>query len=244
MNAFTARLLVVGLAAFWSSPLAAQLAANPVYFSPKGPTGLTLAADFGTTLSSSLDGIDASNKPNHVGLRAILGIPMLTVGLGAGVYSPDVAGEDKETQFAGTLAFKIFSPPLVPIGIAVQAGAGFLQVGEGAGAFKTMDVPVGLGVAVRPPTPGISIEAWAAPRVQLRRVSFGGNSATQTGVGASAGVNLGMPVGLGLHLGADWSRHNRKTQGTLNLGESESIVFGVGLHYTFTIPGLPMVPMI
>ncbi|GBD31469.1 hypothetical protein HRbin33_00421 [bacterium HR33] len=224
--------------------LAAQLFANPVYFSPKGPNGLTVAVDFGTTLQTQLDDVEASAKPNNVGARAILGLPMFSVGVGAGIFNPDVSGLDKEVQLSGQAAVKIFSPPLLPVGVSLQAGAAYLQQGSGATAVKFIDVPLGLAVGVKPPSPAVSFEAWAAPRVQLRRVSFTGSSATQAGIGASAGVNLGMPMGLGLHLAADWSRLSRKTSGTINLGKTETLIFGVGLHYTFTIPGIPMVPVI
>lgn len=246
MTRYVARLGSVGLAlGFMASPLAAQLAASPVYFSPKAPSGLTLAADFGTTMQWKLDGVDANAKPNHVGVRALLGLPLVNVGIGGGIYNanPDVGSVDKEIQFSATAALKVFSPPLVPVAIALQAGAGYLKQGSGALALKTIDLPVGVAVGVKPPTPGVSFEAWGAPRVQLRSTSFGGNSATQTGIGASAGVNLGMPMGLGLHVAADWSRLSRKTSGTLNLAKNEGIVIGIGVHYTFTIPGIPMVPV-
>lgn len=245
MKRLTSSLAVAGLLlAFGPGALAAQLLANPVYFSPKAPNGLTVAVDFGTTLQTQVDDVEATAKPNNVAARAILGLPVFSVGVGAGVFNSDLPGADKELQFSGQAAVKIFSPPLLPVGVSVQAGAGYLQQGSGAAAVKTIDVPLGLAVGVKPPSPVVSFEAWAAPRVQLRRVSAAGNNATQAGIGASAGVNLGMPMGLGLHLAADWSRLSRKTSGPLNLGKTETLIFGVGLHYTFTIPGIPMVPVI
>lgn len=255
MNAFTARLVpfrgvgtalaAVGLAlGVTASPLAAQLAANPVYFSPKSGTGLMLAADFGTTLDAKVGGFDTGSNPNHVGVRASLGLPIINFGVGVGVFDPDVTGADKDVQFSAHVALKLFSPPLLPVGVSLQAGAGYLKQGSGVLEVTTMSVPIGIGIAVKPPTPGVSLEAWGAPRVHLRSTSVGDNSAMQAGVGASAGVNLGMPMGLGVHVAADWARHSRKTSGPLNLSESEVLVFGVGLHYTFTIPGLPIVPVI
>lgn len=246
--------LVIGALA---RPAGAQLLGNPVYFSPKQPTGLTLALDFGSTLNLKYDGakyvVDgASVKPNNLGARATLGLPLITVGVGVGIYNPDltVAGvsADKDVQFMGNAALKIFSPPLVPIGISLQAGAGYLRQGSGTGAVKTISVPIGLGVAIKPPTPGVSVEVWGAPRVQLNAVSVsGGGSRAQAGIGASGGVNLGMPMGLGLHLAVDYTRMSAKASagtGGLALPETQSMVFGAGLHYTFTIPGLPIVPII
>ncbi len=208
--------------------LAAQVAANPVYLSPKGPNGLTLAFDFGTTVANG------AQKPNHVGGRAILGLPIVKIGVSGGLWNSDVAGADKEFQFGGTAAISLFSPPLVPVGIQAQVGAGFLSVGSGAGALKVMNVPLAIGIGVKPPTPGVSVELWGAPRLQITRTEVGIFSSTDTGVGASGGINLGMPMGLGLHAALDM----------LNMNSSTTIVFGVGLHYTFTLPGVPLVPVI
>src|SRR3970282_1334521 len=72
---------------------------------------------------------------------------------------------DKETQFMGSAALKFFSPPLVPVGISLQAGAGYLKQGSGAGAVKTISVPIGVGVAIKPPTPGLAVEVWGATRM-------------------------------------------------------------------------------
>lgn len=218
----------------------AQLAANPVYFSPKAPVGLTLAVDFGTTLQTKAGGATLTTKPNHLGARAILGLPIVNVGLGGGVWNSDVPGADKETQLMASAAVKLFSPPLIPVGIALQAGAGYLQVGSGATAVKSYSVPIGVGVAIKPPTPGLSVEPWVGPRVQLQRTSAGGASETRVGVGVSGGVNAGMPGGLGVHAALDWAQFAAK--GTTP--KVQTMVLGVGLHYTFTIPGLPMVPVI
>lgn len=208
--------------------LAAQVEANPVYLSPKGPNGLTLAFDFGTTVANG------AQKPNHVGGRAILGLPIVKLGVSGGLWNSDVAGADKEFQFGGTAAISLFSPPLVPVGIQAQVGAGFLS----AGGFKVMNVPLAIGIGVKPPTPGVSVELWGAPRFQITRTEVTvlgvAVSSTDTGVGASGGINLGMPMGLGLHAALDM----------LNMNSQTTIVFGVGLHYTFTLPGVPLVPVI
>jgi hypothetical protein len=225
-------------------PVTAQLVANPVYFSPKTPIGLTLAADFGNALSTKFGSAKSTVHPNHVGVRALLGLPIISIGVGAGRYNPDTSGVNSETQFAADAALKLLSLPLVPVGIALQAGAGYLQTGSGVNAAKLYNVPIGLGVSVKPPTPGLSVEPWVAPRVQLRAYSAGGTSTFQTGIGVSGGVNLGLPTGLGLHAALDWSKLSAKTKGTLNLPDTETMLLGIGLHYTFTIPGLPMVPVI
>jgi hypothetical protein len=229
-------------------PAAAQLAATPVYFSPKQPVGLTLALDFGSTLNLKYDGVKQTEKPNNLGARALLGLPFITLGVGVGSYNPDVTGADKAVQFMGSAALKLFSPPLVPIGLSLQAGAGYLKQGPAGSEVKAISVPVGIGVAIKPPTPGLSVEVWGAPRLQFNAVSVtGGGSRAQAGIGASGGVNLGMPMGLGLHVAADYTKMSAKASagtGGLTLPQTQTLVLGVGLHYTFTIPGLPMVPVI
>ena len=233
--------VVLGTAA----PAGAQLAANPVYVSPKQPTGLTLAADFGTTLRTDTSGIKRADKPNHVGLRATLGLPFVAIGVGGGQWNSDAG--TKKTQFSGNLGLKLFSPPLVPVGLSLQAGAGYLQIGSGATAVKTIGVPIGIGIAVKPPSPSVSFEVWGSPRVQLNAVKQGGSSRLQAGIGASGGVNVGMPMGLGLHLALDWTKMSAKASagtGSLTLPATQTMVLGIGLHYTFTLPGLPMVPVI
>ena len=167
-----AGLSVLAVALGTAAPAGAQLAANPVYVSPKAPNGLTLAADFGTTLSTkaTIAGVTttATNKPNHVGLRATLGLPFVAIGVGGGQWNSDAG--TKETQFSGNLGLKLFSPPLVPVGLSLQAGAGYLQIGSGATAVKTIGVPIGIGIAVKPPSPSVSFEVWGSPRVQLNAV--------------------------------------------------------------------------
>lgn len=253
MKGYVVRFGVAALVACaLAKPAAAQLAATPVYFSPKQPVGLTLAMDFGSTLNLKQNDVQyavggQAVKPNNLGARAALGLPFITLGVGAGSYNPDISGADKSLQFMGSAALKLFSPPLVPIGLSLQAGAGYLKQGSGVSAVKTISVPIGVGVAIKPPTPGMSVEVWGAPRLQLTAVSMVGSSRAQAGIGASGGVNLGMPMGLGLHVAVDYTKLSAKASagtGSLALPETQQLVLGVGLHYTFTIPGLPMVPVI
>src|SRR5262245_17265298 len=110
-----------------ASPAAAQLQGLPVYFTPKGGIGLTLAGDFGRAASTKVNGVAAANKPNAIGGRAILGLPFITVGVGAAIYDPKITTQNNEMQYAGTLALKVFGAPLVPIAVSAQVGAGYLK---------------------------------------------------------------------------------------------------------------------
>ena len=52
-------------------------------------------------------------------------------------------------------------------------------------------------------------------------------------------------MGLGLHVAVDWQKINDKNvTPTLALLENKPMTLGIGLHYTFRLPGLPGVPMV
>ncbi|HLQ23933.1 MAG TPA: hypothetical protein VK132_12045 [Gemmatimonadales bacterium] len=243
MNRLTSLAVATALSVV-AHPAVAQLQNLPVYFSPKGGTGLTISADYGQATSTKIDGIPLLNKPTALGGRVSLGLPIVTVGIGAAVYDPKVTTIANSAQYMGSAAFKVFGGPLIPIAVSLQAGVGYLSQGSGVFASKTVNVPLGVGVAVNVPTPGASIEPWAAARVHINSVTAGTASNTQTGYGLSGGVNLGLPIGVGLHAAVDWSSFPAKTSGTLNLLKRETVVLGVGLHYSIKLPGLPGVPLV
>lgn len=215
-----------------SNSAAAQLAGNPVYFSPNHGPGFSLLGDFGRGVN------DESGKTNFYGGRAILGLPMASFSAGAGVWDANVTGLDKEITFMGSAAVNVVKGPLVPVAVSIQAGAGYLKTGSGVTEAKFWNFPIGIGFAIDAPSPVVDVEPWAAPRIHIRRVSVGGNSATQFGFGASAGLNLTLPAGLGFHAVLDWARFSEKTSGPLNLAEVKPLIVGVGAHYRFSIPSL------
>ncbi|MCH9014235.1 MAG: hypothetical protein IH877_00940, partial [Gemmatimonadetes bacterium] len=150
---------------------------------------------------------------------------------------------DKEITFAGKAAVQVFGGPLVPVSVSVQVGAGVTKFGEPTdflGELTVTTIPIGVGIGINVPTPGASIEPWIAPRLQVTRVSSslpGLSSNTDTNVGISAGLNVGFASGLGLHLAVDYLN-------VTGAGAEDPITFGIGLHYTFKLPGIgvPMVP--
>ena len=99
---------------------------------------------------------------------------------------------------------------------------------------------------VNVPTPGIGIEPWIMPRFNLSRTSFGGESITQTGFGASGGVNINLPMGLGVHVVVDFAKFGETTSGMMTALESSPMTAGIGLHYKIAVPslGLPLVPVV
>jgi hypothetical protein len=243
-------LSLLGLSLAAATPALAQLQALPVYFSPKGGTGISINGDFGRVSSAKADGFSLSSHPTSIGGRVYLGLPIVTLGVGAASYDPKVVTLQNETQYMGSAAFKVFGGPLVPVAVSLQVGAGYLKQGQGIFALKTVSVPIGLGVAINIPTPGASLEPWVAGRVQLNSSSTGGGgtslSQTRTGIGVSGGLNMGLPIGLGLHVAADWSSFGAKTTSPIPdlRTKLEMLTIGVGVHYMIRLPGLPGVPIV
>jgi opacity protein-like surface antigen len=218
-----------------SAGAAAQLNSLPVFVSPKGGTGLTLAVDYGRGLN------DASGQNTAWAARATIGLTALTVGAGIGTVNPQVSFSDRdaELQYMGNAALRIFGGPLVPVAVNIHAGLGFLQREVGTGVDRRVyNVPVGVAAALNVPTPGFSIEPWIAPRFQVTRHEQGGDSDHQTGFGLSAGVNVGFANGLGIHGAVDWTDLGAASLVSPgDIADVSPAVLGIGLQYGFRLPG-------
>lgn len=213
----------------------AQLNSMPVFVSPKGGTGLTLAVDYGRGMN------DASGQNTAFAARATIGLTALTVGAGVGTVNPRVSFTDRdwELQYMGNAALRVFGGPLVPVAINLHAGLGFLEREVGTGVDRRIyNVPVGIGAALNVPTPGFSVEPWVAPRFQVTRYEQGGDSDHQTGFGFSAGVNVGFANGLGIHGALDWTDLSAASLVSPDdIASVSPAVLGLGLQYGFRLPG-------
>ncbi len=219
--------LALGFAVF-TSPAAAQLNSIPVYFNPKGGTGFTLAGDFGKGVNTE------SGKNTALGVRASFGGGPFSIGAGIGTVNPTVGAQrESEIQYMGNAALRLVGGPLIPVSVAVQAGVGYLKQDIPAGtttvSVKTLNVPIGVGIGLSVPTPGFSFDPWIAPRVTINAVEILGTTVSNSGVGVSGGVNLAFVMGLGLHLGFDWTK----------VGGVSPFIIGAGVHYKFGPPGVP-----
>lgn len=214
--------LVLGLSA---RPAAAQLMNSPVFFSPNAGTGLTVGADYGLGVN------DNSGKGYSINGRAELGLPMINVGIAVGQFQPN-GGGNGTINFAGNAGLTLMSLPLTGVSVSAHAAAGYWS----KSGTSNLSVPIGLTLGIKPPSPGVSFEPWVSARVEMNRASatIGTVSAstTNTNVGASVGVNVGLPMGLGLHAAVDY----------LAVSGGAPVLFGIGAHYTFTVPGLGVVP--
>ncbi|MCZ6918074.1 MAG: hypothetical protein O7I93_14955 [Gemmatimonadetes bacterium] len=230
--------MVLGAAVF-AQPAEAQLNGLPVYFNPRGGSGLMLAVDYGRGVN------DDAGKANTFAARASLGIGPFS--LGGGIGASDVggtSGDDYELQYMGNAALRIFGGGLLPVSLSVQAGIGILDISDLD--TKLITFPIGIGLGINVPTPVFSFDPWIAGRYTLHRNEIGTMPRfDQNAWGVSGGVDLNFLMGLGLHVSVDWESISEETTAAPFTGlASKPFVFGIGLHYVFTIPGLPGVPIV
>lgn len=214
----------------------AQLAGNPVYAINPG-IGVTLNGDFGRGVN------DDSGEGNFYGGRVVLGVPMLSFWVGGGMYDSGVPNADSEVTLGGGAAFNLIKAPILPVALTLQVGGGTVGCGTDC---SELNLVAGPALRINVPTPGIGIEPWIMPRLQLSRVSAGETDITQTGFGASGGVNINLPMGLGIHAAADFASLPESTSGLVTILESQPFTAGIGVHYKITVPslGMPLVPVV
>ncbi len=223
--------LIMGLT-FMAGPAAAQMNSIPVMFNPKGGTGLLVALDVGRGIN------EESDKNTAVAFRSALGIGPVTIGGGIGIVNQG-GTVGSQTQYMGNFALRVFGGGLLPVSISLQAGVGVLDISDLN--TKIVTVPIGLGIGFSVPTPGFSFDPWIAPRYAFVRNEVAALSANQNSFGISAGLNFNFLMGLGFHVAGDWQKNPFKS---VTFPETKPFVLGIGLNYTFTIPGLPGVPMV
>jgi hypothetical protein len=242
------RFMTVGAALIMGSsllagPAAAQMNSIPVYFNPKSGTGLMVAFDLGRGINAE------SGKNTAVAFRTALGIGPVTIGGSVGFVNPDeggLVGRELEKQYMGNFALRVFGGGLLPVSLSLQGGVGVLKLDDAG--IDIITVPIGLGLGFSIPTPGFSFDPWIAGRYTFVRNEVGSQTANQKGFGISGGLNFNFLMGLGFHVAGDWQRNPAEvvTSGgpVLSIPKTEPFVFGIGLNYTFRMPGLPGVPMV
>lgn len=201
--------LVLALA----TPAAAQLSGLPTR-NAGIPNGLAVGAEVGMPDADYGDG-------TAYGARAALGFGMLGVSALISTYDPD-GPTDSYTTVGGALNLKVIGGPLIPLAVTLQGG---LESGS-PGGESSLHAPIGLGISLTIPNPGVAITPWLAPRVDLTR--FGDND-VETNFGLSGGVDLSIIWGLTVTASYDrvWGD-----------GGVHPSVFGVGAGWNFHIPGL------
>jgi len=206
----------------------AQLPGIPIY-NTVVPAGFTIAADVAFPSSSQ------HLKTSFAATGAYGTGPFgFTLSMGGTIVELN-AGDVVQAAIGGTVNWKIFGGPLIPLAVNLQAGVAFWEIGDPSPPIVPEDtdipklvewrVPVGVSFVLTIPTPGMAIKPWIAPRVDYRRTTLSGldlsNDATEFAF--SIGLDLAFLNGLGARAAYDWLQSDGKTLSTI----------GVGLNYSF-----------
>jgi hypothetical protein len=200
----------------------AQIRGIPVYNSGI-PTGIGIYGDIGFPNEDA-------GKGRALAISGRAGFGPLGATAILSTFNPDGVG-DSELSVGGTVNYKVFGGPLIPLSVTLQGGIGYSKP-EG-GFLPTEDVnefrfPIGVGFALTIPNPALAIKPWIAPRVDVVHQSGGGLSDTESNFGLGGGLELNLLSGLGVHAAYD----------RVFMDGGDPSVFGFGAHYTFRIPGL------
>jgi hypothetical protein len=205
-----------------STPALAQVHGIPVYNSGI-PTGIAVYGDIGFPNTDAGKGraLSVSGRAGFgpFGATAILS-----------TFNPDGSG-DSELSVGGTLNYKVFGGPLIPLSVTLQGGIGYSKPDAGflpGGEVNEFRFPIGVGFALTIPNPALAIKPWIAPRIDIVRQSGSGASDTESNFGLGGGLELNLLSGFGVQAAYD----------RVFMDGGDPSVFGFGAHYTFRIPGL------
>lgn len=191
------------------------------------PTGIGIVGEVG--FSNDAYGRYAAAEGTTFGGTAAVGFGVF--GITATISSTNPSGSGPNvTSYGGTLNAKVFGGPLVPFAVTLQGGIGYWEVPDGLAPGVPADklhFPLGVGLALSIPTPGLAIKPWIAPRADFLRTSGGSASRTDTEFGISAGIDFSLLMGLGFRASYD-----------LVTGNGDPGVFGAGVSYLIKVPGL------
>ena len=203
---------VIPLAAL-ATAAQAQLAGIPVYYSPRGGTGVGIAANLGFPNDSAGGG-------TAYGVSGSFGTGPVTLTAMVGAWK-GTSFTSAQTTFGANIAYRLFGGGILPVAVAVQAGYGTVKSALPAPApSNTINtIPVGVGISFDPPL--FPLKPWIAPRVDF--ISGGGSSTSEVWV--SGGVNFNLLLGLGVHAAVDYKPSS-----------PSKMILGVGAHFDFHVP--------
>ena len=207
-------LLVLGCLAVVAAGLparaCAQMIGMPVWNSPRGGTGLTIAGDYGSPDSTG-------GKGSAYAGRVVLGLSALTVSAAVGVRNPSGSGANI-TQYAGTAALRLIGGSLIPLSVNLQGGLGTFK----DSGIRSTRGTAALGFAIDLPTPIIHVEPWVAPGFRVTHSGASGllSSQTNTKFGIAGGLTIDFGM-LGVHAALDYEQIP---------GGGHSRTVGIGAH--------------
>jgi len=160
---------------------------------------------------------DALGGGTAYGATALAGVGPLDLTATVAVHDPSASSSI--TSYGGDLGVQVVGGPINPLSLTLQAGYGYWKT-NGTGVSH---VPLGLGIALTIPIPGIAIRPWLMPRADLTIASAGGVSSTDTRFGISGGIDVTLLNGLGLRASYDRIAASGQDPTTL----------AFGIHYIF-----------
>jgi hypothetical protein len=209
----------------------AQLAGIPVYYTPRGGTGVGIAANLGFPNTAAGGG-------TAYGLAVNFGVgPMTFTGM-AGAYK-GTGFSSAQASVGGNVAYRLFGGGFLPVAVAVQAGYGMVKSGiPNVATITTSTIPVGVGVGLDLPL--VPFKPWIAPRIEFATQSglVGGN-ASAASFRVSAGLDFNLLLGLGVHAAVDYGSRPAKLDPNPNPSQRKSantMTIGVGAHFNFHVP--------
>ena len=149
------------------------------------------------------------------------GVGLGRFGIMASVGVVDAGGTTGDvTSYGGRIGMRLFGGGLSPVSFGAQVGITAME--DIAGTTSPTIITPTAFVKVSPPLFPIK------PFGQVYYVTGSDLAADQEEVRFTIGANLNLLLGFGLHAAYDW-------------GDS-SDGWGIGAHFTFRLPGVPVVP--
>jgi hypothetical protein len=213
----------------------AQLAGIPVYFNPRGGTGVGVAADVGFP-NADAGGGTAYGVALSLGAGPITATGM--VGAWKSTSWPAATGNyawaTAQTSYGASLSYRLFGGGLLPVAVAVQAGYGMIKapVVSAHPSYTQTTIPVGIGISLDPPL--FPLKPWVAPRVEFKTFGSGSGLSNTSTFHVSGGVNFNLLLGLGVHAAVDWGQQ-KVTVGGVTTTQTP-LILSVGAHFNFHVP--------
>jgi hypothetical protein len=165
----------------------AQLAGIPVYFNPRGGTGVGVAANLGFPDNNAGGG-------TAYGVSGSLGVGPLTISAMGGAWKGTGFGS-AQTSFGADVAYRLFGGGILPVAVAVQAGFGTVKnplplVG---GTYNTIPVGVGSTTSKFRVSGGVNFNVLLGLGVHAA-VDYTPSSPSATILGVGAHFNFHVPM--------------------------------------------------
>jgi hypothetical protein len=210
-------LAVLALGVF-ATATSAQTVGNVVWGALPG-NGVTISGDWGMGIND--DAKILGESAMYAGGRVGYSAQMFTI-YGAGAYYPiGVEGVDGEVAFGGGVAVHVINKAEMPVSVSVQGGAGYVKSGDDT----RLDFVGGPVIVINVPSTSVAVKPWVMPRVHYVKIT---DIDGEFGFGASGGLSVDLPMGVGFHAGVDWF--------TIGDPSIKPLTVGAGIHYTIKLP--------